>query len=503
MSAGETVKIRVSFVPENASDKTLRWRSSNQSVATVSDDGTVTAVGEGTATITVTPTSGSPKTCVVTVTVVRPDSLTLSELPETIVEGDTFDLTYTFTPAEAYTEGVEWTSSDETVATVDETGKVTTLAAGTATITLTLKDGSENPKTASAEVVVDPYIHAESVTLDQTLLELEAGDTVQLIATVLPEDAMNKNVTWTSDAESFATVDENGLVTAITPGTAVITVTTEDGGYTATCEVLIETPVVPETITLDVTEAELDIGDELQLTATVLPEDAVNKTVIWKTSDETVCTVDDTGKVTAVFEGMVTITASTEENDLKAFCVIKVREPVRPTSVTFDNTELTVAAGYTAQITATVLPEDSVNKTLVWTSDEQSVATVDENGLVTAIAPGVATIRAQALAGTDEVFAECIVTVEEPVPVTGITLSEEEITLSVGERKRLPEATVTPEDATDNTLTWTVSEESENPNAIIILDTGFIEAIEEGVVVVVVSDVSGTVTATFKVIVTA
>lgn len=169
------------------------------------------------------------------------------------------------------------------------------------------------------KIIDSKTVPVTSVTLDQTGAELEAGETQQLTATVLPENATNKAVTWSTSDASVATV-KNGLVTAVAEGTATITVTTEDGGKTASCTVTVKAAPVPdvsvESVTLDQTSAELEAGETQQLTAIVLPENATNKAVTWSTSDASVATVEN-GLVTAVAKGTATITAVFEKVDVE------------------------------------------------------------------------------------------------------------------------------------------------------------------------------------------
>ena len=172
-------------------------------------------------------------------------TIELNETSTEITEGGTMQLTATVLPEDATDKTVTWVSSDETVATVDENGLVTAVAAGTATITATTNDGSE--LSASCAVTVLPNIVlATSMDLNQSNAEVNVGETVQLTAIVLPEDATDKTVTWASSDESVAAVDENGLVTAVAPGTATITATTNDGSeLSASCVVTVMNPVAP------------------------------------------------------------------------------------------------------------------------------------------------------------------------------------------------------------------------------------------------------------------
>ena len=159
--------------------------------------------------------------------------------------------------------------------------------------------------------------------MDKSSATLTEGDELILTATVNPDNATNKNVTWTSSNGTVASVS-NGKVTALKAGKATITVKTEDGGKTATCEVTVNAKVYPVTsITLDKTSVELKEGDEFTLTATIKPDNATNKNVIWSSSDSTVASVSS-GKVKAHKSGKVIITARAEGGDKDAVCEIKV-----------------------------------------------------------------------------------------------------------------------------------------------------------------------------------
>ena len=241
-------------------------------------------------------------------------------------------------------------------------------------------------------------IPATGITLDQITAELTEGETLTLTATVTPEDATDKIVTWTSSDEAIATV-ANGVVTALKAGKA--TITAKAGEVSATCELTVNAKVIPATgIALDKTTAELTEGETLTLTATVSPEDATDKTVAWTSSDETVATVKN-GVVTALKAGKATIRAKAGE--VSATCDITVNAKVIPaTGITLDKTTAELTEGETLTLTATVTPEDATDKTVTWTSSDETVATV-KDGVVTALKAGKATITAKA----GEVSATC------------------------------------------------------------------------------------------------
>jgi uncharacterized protein YjdB len=197
---------------------------------------------------------------------------------------------------------------------------------------LTLKKALETGYYYKSTLTVKvPTVAVTGVTLNTSTLELIAGDTESLTATVAPSDATNKAVTWTSSKESVATVDANGKVTAVAAGEATITVTTTDGSFTATCTVTVEDATVAVTgVTLNKTTLPLTVGDTETLTATVAPTDATNKAVTWTTSKESVATVDAEGKVTAVAAGEATITVTTTDGSFTATCTVTVTAASEP-----------------------------------------------------------------------------------------------------------------------------------------------------------------------------
>ena len=234
-------------------------------------------------------------------------------------------LTATITPSNATNQNVTWSSDNQNVATVDQNGEVTAESAGDATIKVTTEDG-EFEATCSVTVNAAANVQVESVSLDKTELSLEVGGEETLTATVAPTNATNKNVTWSSSNSAVATVDQNGNVEAVGAGTAIITVTTADGGKTATCAVTVTAATVPVTgVTLNKTSTSLYVGDTEALTATVQPGNATNKNVTWSTSDANVATVEN-GVVTAVSAGTATITVTTEDGAKTATCTVTVSQ---------------------------------------------------------------------------------------------------------------------------------------------------------------------------------
>ena len=237
-----------------------------------------------------------------------------------LVVGEAETLIATVKPDNATNKSVIWSSTNNAIAEVDQNGNITAKAAGTVTITATTSDGDYM---ASCEVTVTTtYVPVSSITLDKTTVTLQKDLTVNLVATVLPDNANVKTVIWTSSDSSVATVDQDGFVTAISAGTATITVTTSDGGRTATCTVTVVVPVTD--ISLNKTRTTLPVGATESLTATITPSNATDKSVTWFSSNTNVATVTDSGIVSAKAAGSATITVTTNDGGKCATCSVTV-----------------------------------------------------------------------------------------------------------------------------------------------------------------------------------
>jgi len=326
-----------------------------------------------------------------------------------IIEGESAVLSASVSPEATSDRAVAWSSSDRSVATVDKAGTVHGLRPGTATVTATAEGKSGTCKvTVKAKAV-----GVTEVTLDKTELTLTEGEAETLTATVRPDNADNKKVTWSSDKTEVATVDGAGKVTAVKPGEAVITVTTEDGGKTASCKVTVKAKVVGVTdVTLDKTELTLTEGETETLTATVRPDNADNRKVTWSSDKTEIATVDGAGKVTAVKAGEATVTVTTEDGGKTATCKVTVKAKVVPvTGVDVKPWSVTIGANGTTKLTCTVAPSNATNRNVRWESDNPSVATVDSDGNVRAVSAGVAKVSAVTEDGGFR--SGCTVTVKE------------------------------------------------------------------------------------------
>jgi|GEM_PF-1113597 len=237
-------------------------------------------------------------------------------------QGASYPLKATVTPEKAENPRLQWTSSDPSVATVDDEGVVTPLSIGEAAITVTTEDGGY---TDTCLIQVIEIVPASGIVLDTAELELAIGTSGMLQATVMPSGATNRRVIWSSSDSSVATVDSSGNVTGLSAGTAIITVKSTDGGFAAEAVVSVVVPVAG--ITLEPAFMRLAIGEGYgQLMPSFQPTNATNQAVDWTSSNEAIVTVDANGTVTPVGQGSAMVTATTRNGGFQAVSIVTVSE---------------------------------------------------------------------------------------------------------------------------------------------------------------------------------
>ncbi|MDE6232794.1 MAG: Ig-like domain-containing protein [Lachnospiraceae bacterium] len=327
MYVKDTATVKVTVNPSKAK-KSVTFKSNKTSVATVSSKGKITAKKAGTAKVTVTVKGkdNKSKSTYVNVKVQnRPvTSVKLSATKISLKKGASKTLKATVSPSNATVKTVKWSSNKTSVATVNSKGKVTAKAAGTAVITA--KSGS---KSAKCTVVVTDNttvsVPVTGVTISQSELVLAVNATSPLKATVTPDNATNKQVVWSSSDASVATVDNTGNVKGVASGTAKISVTTVDGGFSKECTVTVKDSISVTGVTLSKTSLDVAVNATSSLTATVTPDNAVNKAVTWSSANPAVATVDQNGNVKGVTVGTTTVKVTTTEGGFSAECTVNVK----------------------------------------------------------------------------------------------------------------------------------------------------------------------------------
>ena len=385
--------------------------------------------------------------------------------------GETYKLNATVLPSNATDKTLIWSSSDSDVASVSD-GLITARKEGEAEITA--KSGNKQAVcTVTVKPETDVTVPVTSVTLNQSVYTLAIGASYTLIPTVLPANATDRQVKWSSSNEKTVTVSDRGVIQAIAEGTS--TIKAEAGGKSATCAVTVEKTIVAVTeVTLDRTSLTLKVNETFTLSATVAPENATDKAVKWTTSNSGVVRVSN-GTVTAVGEGAAKITATA--GGKSASCTVTVEkeeaEIIPVASVTLNRNSLELGLNEAFTLSATVAPENATDKAVKWTTSDSGVVRVS-NGTVTAVGEGTAKITAAAGGKS----ASCTVTVKnaEPefIPVDSVTLNRESLELKVDETFTLT-ALIAPSDATETEIIWN----SDNTSVATVAD-GIVTAVGVG-----------------------
>ena len=339
----------------------------------------------------------------------EPVVITTSVDTLTVAVGRIVDYELSISPRSAK-KGYTFTISDETVAEVLRDGRVKGRKQGTCTLTI----GSKVDPTATKVLDVIVVQPAKSVKAQLDQETLSVGQTAQITASLSPEDATLQGVTYESRKPEVATVDENGVVTGVSRGSATIRVKSEDGYVQTSVTVQVRQPA--EEIQLELAKATLPEGKTATVKATVLPKDTNNKKLTWSSSDESIATVNREGRVKGLRPGTVTITAaSAEVPEVTGSIDVQVVRLAK--SVAFEQKEYDVILGQTAQLAVTVGPEDTTDKSVTYKSNNPKKVSVDENGVVTALAAGKATITATTADGSRR---QATTVVRVIVPVTGV-----------------------------------------------------------------------------------
>ena len=475
IEAGKTAEVNAKVIPDGVTDVVLVCSSSNEEVATVDENGIVNALRYGTAVISVT---DGHITKDMTVTVVDASATVTSD---SLKKGDVAEVQITVYPDAQEITSVILTSSDESVARIED-GKITGVGNGTAEITAEITvivNGEEihiiRTVTVSSEIPVTG-LTVNNLT-DPAIMYL--GEEKTLDITVVPDDAADRSLAFTSSDPAVVSVDENGHLIANAVGTAIITVTAADGsGTERTVAITVYDIAVPASLTVET-------GKTVEITPRVLPDGATEASFTYAFTDAEIATVDGNGLVTGQQYG-TTVISVTDGNTTKYVAVTVIDADA---SVTDDH----LKKGDTAEVQITVYPDIPGIISVILTSSDESVARI-EDGKITGVGNGTAEITAEITVEVDgeEITLIRTVTVSSEIPVTGLTVNNltDPDTMYLGEEKTL-DITVIPSDAANTDLTFT----SSDPSVISVDENGNLTAIAVGTAVITVEAADGSGTA--------
>ena len=465
---GESETLTAELFPTDSND-TVTWTSSDTSVCVVNDNGTVRAVKPGKATITATTGSGKTATCDVTV-ILSATSITLSETDVTLKKGNTKQISYTLNPSVA-TDKVTWSTSDSSIAYISSDYKgyyINAVGHGTATITATTDSG------VAATCKVTVYVEATSVSLKQSKITLDKGKTAQIELVPYPDYArVSITSCYVYEGSNIVSVTNDGVITALNPGTETIYVSTSSGGNSLKCTVTVKSPATD--IKLDKTAVTIAKDRTYSLSAKLTPSNSTDS-VSYASSNTAIATVSSKGVITAVAKGTAVITAMTTSGKT-ATCTVTVSLP--STSVTLNKTQVSIYTGKTYALKATMAPTDTTDN-VTWTSTNTDIASVDENGVVTAMTQGSAKIIARTTSGETAVC-----TVKAIAPATSVKLNKTAVSVNKGSTYSL-KATINPSDSYD-TVKWS----SSNTKIATVTSSGVVKGITKGTATITVTTGSG------------
>lgn len=323
-------------------------------------------------------------------------------------------------------------------------------------------------------------IFADGIALSSHEADVHKGEQMKLYATISPTNAIDKKVLWSAKDTTIAKVDNTGCVYGIANGqTYIYAASHENPELVDSCLV----SVYSQTTGVELSEysVNMHIGETHQVTATTLPVGTSDNSVTWSSNDKGVATVDSCGNITGIKQGTCVITATTVNGSYSAQCQVRVMQPV--TDVKLYKHELALKVGDSEELRVDIYPTSADNKNVIWKSDNDTIAKVNEDGVVFAAKAGKTRIYAIS-SDTPTVMDYCVVTVTQPV--TGLTLTPSAYELKgIGSAHTL-KATVEPEDASNQEVRWVSSAPS-----ICMVSNGQIVATGLGTAVIVATTVDG------------
>ncbi|MBR6726104.1 MAG: Ig-like domain-containing protein [Clostridia bacterium] len=399
IKSGESVKLNGSIRHVGNVDLSVKWASSDTDIVNVTANGIVIGVKAGSAVVTMTASNGMSAECRVTVEPSEVLYITLSAASVNLEVGSGKTINVNVSPADAINGDVEWEISDENIVMLTDASDTSVVVVAQSAGEATLTAKTSNGKSASCKITVtEAAVKAESIEIDEKTVNLREGDEHKLNVTVLPANATDVKLTYTSSDEEVAVVDENGNITAKKMGSAVITVSTENS-IKASCTVNVKAEKV-EALVLSESQVTMKVGDVYTITGQTIPE---GFTILWTVSDDSIISTIG-GRIYAISPGVATVYAYASDG-VSATCTVTVESPVLPTSVSFESNRIRLDVGQTHTFKISLTPDDSV-AALTFTSSNDEIATVDEKGVLTAHKEGVVAVNVKTSNG---ISAMCIV----------------------------------------------------------------------------------------------
>ena len=392
---GDSFTLTATAMPENATNRNVVWKLVSGDAIALSSDGVIQAkkVGEALVRAEAVDGSGVSAECRVVVKPRLVQSLSLNATQKELIVGDSFTLTATAMPENATNRNVVWKLVSGDAIALSADGVVQAKKVGEALVRAEAVDGSG--VSAECKVVVKPRL-VQSLSLNATQKELIVGDSFTLTATLSPENATNQSVVWKLVSGDAIALSADGVIQAKKVGEALVRAEAADGsGASAECRVVVK-PRLVQSISLNATQKALIVGDSFTLTATLSPENATNRNVVWKlvSGDAVALSADGVIQAKKVGEALVRAEA-VDGSGVSAECKVVVK-PRLVQSISLKLEKDTVAVGDRFTVVAEVLPKNATNHSLQWMVSESLLLKHLGDGTFEALKPGNATIVAQA-----------------------------------------------------------------------------------------------------------
>lgn len=471
MVKGDAQKLTADISPSIASNEKVVWKSSNESVAVVDAKGNVRAINNGDCNITCASADNSSKKAVCAVKVVNKiTDITIDEGQMHLSVSKTKSLSMALLPSTATKDDLVFKSSNSKIATVNSSGKITAVAAGRCVVMCSaLSDSSI--KAACVVTVVNPI---KEISFDTTSVSWTVGQSEKFKTSVVPYNTSLNNLVFKTSNDKVATIDSLGKVTAVGVGDCTITCESiVDSTVKASCKVTVINKIT--NITLNTHSVNWMVGTTGTYKPTIVPAEATVKNLVFKSSDEKIATVSETGRLTAVAPGVCTVTCEAADGSgVKDVCEVTVVKPI--TNIKLNTNSLTWSVGTKGTYKPAITPSNVALNNVVFKSSNEKVAAVSRNGKLTAVAPGTCIITCEAADGNG-VKDTCTVTVVRPV--TSIKLNKTSAKIKEGNTVTLT-ATASPSNATNKDVTW----KSSNTAVAKVSSTGVVTGVKKGTVTI-------------------